>query len=692
MNKLFRKLISLFLAAALALTFSIPVSAGQDNGIQSVRSSIAARLDSVVAELDSLTPGNDYVDKEGVFIADTREEAERIASQYNGNLKSYNHRIGVVQFKESTVEALSTAAEIDSADTLVEPNYICHTMDVKSDTALSINSINSSTSAAYHTESTLSNDPYANSANTYYQYFHEKIHTPEAHKYTTGEGAKIAVLDTGCTPDHEDSAFDAEHSLCISSLSTGTDTTVGHGIHCTGIIHEKKNNSLGGFGVAPDAEIYSIKVSDEEEMSDSSIMEGYSMAMELGVNVISISIGGPGAMDSFQMLINEAYNKGILTVAAAGNDGEEGCDYPAAYDHVLSVAATDKNDSLAKYSNYGDLIKIAAPGTAITSTYIYPSGKTFAGDKAQNAYGKLDGTSMATPVVAGVAALCYAANPDFCDMCDRVAVDVITEAILNNTDGKEYTYSDHSVTGLIQADKTVEVIQNSLPKTYSLVDEAGNYGGYITGTIARGKTVKLKIGDLKGNTENYEKALQEAKWTSSSASVTVKDGEVTCDKNAKAFSEAVITAEIGGDRLRYKYYITEPLIGAGVYTVKEKRKGFKVKIKSKYKNKEKLSKGSAIDLRSPYKNFIDRGVVIALLYSKNYTGNNLVGYYADDKFKYQVKINKKYIDKGRITIEKNSRGLPVRVVFNKGGKYKIKFKTIEGSKKSFTFNVNVADK
>ncbi len=693
MKKHSKKLLSLFLAAALTVTFSMPVSA--EEGTPLFDSSVAAELESVAAELESLEPGTDYVDKEGVFIADTREDAERIAAQYNGTLKSYNHRIAVVQFKESTVDALIAAAHCDSTDStnspnspeaLIEPNYIYHTMDVDNDISVSDSNIFS----MGHLESTLTNDPYADSADPHYQYFHEKINTLKAHETTTGKGAKIAVIDSGCTPDHEDSAFDDEHALHIDSLSSGTDITDGHGIHCTGIIHEEKGNSLGGFGVAPDAEIYSVKAFETDRFPTYVLLEALSIAIEKNVNVISMSVGGPGYSSSSQQLINEAYDKGIMIVAAAGNENSSTKEYPAAYDHVLAVAATDKNENLADYSNYGDWVDIAAPGTAITSTYLYGDSDSIAGTSPQNTYGSISGTSMATPVVAGVAALCYAANPDLLDMGSCDAVEYVTEAILNTTDGREYSYSDHSVKGLVQADKAVEEIQKyATSKNYTLVDEAGNYGALLRGNIAQGKKVKLKIGDLKGNTNTKElkKALKNAKWTSSSSSVTVKNGVVKCDKKAVTDSEVTITAEIEGDTLQCKYTITKPLKAAGSYTtVSNKKGGYKLKIKSTIKFDSAVKCGTEVDLISPNSNLNSNA---CLFFDKKYT-TEPVWYSADSAFKYSVTFSKKDISKGYITLVNNKKGRPVKAILNNPGKYTIKFKTIDGSNKTFTYKLEVA--
>ncbi|MBR2186493.1 MAG: S8 family serine peptidase, partial [Lachnospiraceae bacterium] len=369
---------------------------------------ICMTLESTVSELSSLEAGVDYVDGEGVFIADTKEEAEKVAAEYGATLKKYAHRVATISFGDSSIAAFGRAA-LSPVSKAVDPNYICHLSDVEEIPDIEETEEISPSVNRMEVKGTAPNDKYASSSEEDYQYFHEKINTLTAHDITTGSGVKIAVVDTGCTPDHEDSKFDAEHALAISGISSPADTAVGHGVHCTGIIHETKNNSLGGYGVAPGAEVYSIKIADSDRFDTSVVVEGMAIAIEKGVNVISMSLGG-GHMESMKQLAEEAYERGITIVAAAGNEctSSTAAAFPAAYDTVISVAATDSSDALAEYSNYGDWVDIAAPGSDITSTYLHGSKNTISsGGTNDTAYGRLSGTSMACPAVAGVVALMY---------------------------------------------------------------------------------------------------------------------------------------------------------------------------------------------------------------------------------------------------------------------------------------------
>ncbi len=672
------------------------------------QSETSAKLDSTIAALSSMEPGVDYIDGRGFFLADTREEALETAAAYGALLKSYSHRIAVIEFPGSTIDALTYAASLDSVEKAVDPDYTARLFSEVYDESLSGAELSSSVSP---------NDYYANTTemrelklqSSKYtvpvrQYFHDKIHTLTAQQTSTGAGVKIAVIDTGCIPDHEDSSFDSEHALKIDTMDSPVDNRVGHGVHTTGVIHEKKDNLLGGYGIAPDAEIYSIKITDTREFSTSVIAEGVAVALEKNVNVISLSLGGPWT-ETMEQLFNEAYERGITAIAAAGNEGisDYTRSYPAALDTVIAVAATDMNDALASYSDYGSWVDIAAPGSFITSSYITGAINelTDTGDN-RTTYGCISGTSMACPVVAGVAALCYGANPELIQAGNRDAADAVRAALLNTTDNKEYVYGNRSITGLVQADKALEEakkFKEITNKYYSLVDMAGNSGACLSGKISKGKSIKLNIGDLSGNIKDkrIKSEAKNALWVSSNPSViTVKKGKIKCNKKAAAGSKATITVTLRGDTMTCDLTVIKPVISAGyTYTV---HSGKKTKLVIKKSNDTKmdrlvngnggiLKKGATISLTDPSKNRINT----TLVYSKKAldVDNDRFGYIADDSFNYAVTVKNRDIEKGNISIEKDSRGRAVKAVFNKAGKYTVKFKTTDGSGCSFRYVVKI---
>ena len=646
---------------------------------------VSAELDSVVAELDSMTPNEDYVDGEGVFIADTEEEAEEVASQYGGTLKSYSHRVAVVDFPGSTADALHDAAVDCTATKVVDPNYIGTFDDY---IPLSVKA---------ETSATQPNDPYALSNSTYYQYFHEKINTLAAHGTTMGKGVKIAVIDLGTNPEHEDlgAAKDDEHTQYVESLvsKNGVDT-VGHGVFCNGVIKSTKNNGEGGYGVAPEAEVYSIKIADSTTFDMNRAIEGLSIAIEDKANVISMSLGTDTHMESLRQLINEAYEQGITVVAAAGNGtngyGHDSKHYPAAYDHVIAVAASDKEDKLARYSNYGDWVQVVAPGSSITSTYLKGSTNTI-GSPANNnnAYGVMSGTSMATPMVAGVAALCYAAKPEFLTGGNYQIPDLVTRVILDSTDEKEYSYGDHSVKGMVQADKAVEMAKYYRMNTsYSAMDAAGIHGSYLTENIARGKTVKLDIGDINGNL--IKTGAKEATWSSSDpGTLTVDRGKVKCSKTATIGKKVTVTASLGSDIMTYIFTVTEPVIGAGYCWGSYNSSGrYKLKIKSSIP--VNVSTGEFIDLQDPYQLYNASTPYINLVYSKSISRleDGTWGHACDKNYNYKVTISKSKLK--YMTVSKEGNGRISGIKINSPGTYSVKFTTVDGSKKSFTYKIKAS--
>ena len=236
--------------------------------------------------------------------------------------------------------------------------------------------------------------------------------------------ATIAVLDTGIDLTHPDLNVTESVSF-VGDTSRGNDV-YGHGTHVAGTIAAKLNDQ-GVVGVAPGAKLWAVKVlGDDGSGYLSQIIAGIEYVTQNSdkVDVINMSLGGTGdastscgttSQDPYHDAICGSVAKGIVFVAAAGNNAADGSNFlPAAYPEVISVSAladTDglpggkgaastrgADDSLANFSNFGQVVDIAAPGVSILSTY--PGGQ----------YAKLSGTSMATPHVAGAAALYIARN------------------------------------------------------------------------------------------------------------------------------------------------------------------------------------------------------------------------------------------------------------------------------------------
>ncbi|KHF38445.1 S8 family peptidase [Halalkalibacter okhensis] len=212
----------------------------------------------------------------------------------------------------------------------------------------------------------------------------------------TGAGVRVAVLDTGIS-NHPDLNIRGGVSF-VPGESTYQDGN-GHGTHVAGTI-AALNNSIGVVGVAPNTELYAVKVLGANGSgSISSIAQGLQWTAQNNIHVANLSLGSPTGSQTLELAVNQATSAGVLVVAASGNNGSGTISYPARYANALAVGATDQNNNRASFSQYGTGLNIVAPGVGVQSTY------------PGNRYASLSGTSMATPHVAGVAALVKQKNP-----------------------------------------------------------------------------------------------------------------------------------------------------------------------------------------------------------------------------------------------------------------------------------------
>ena len=265
---------------------------------------------------------------------------------------------------------------------------------------------------------------------------------------TTGsEDVVVAVLDSGVDYTHEDlagnmwvrpSEMDPYHDEelgtvddlngynAIDGNSDPMDEN-GHGTHCAGIIGAEGENDLGIAGVNWKVQIMPLKFMNAGGFGTTKdAIEAINYVIDrkkagVNVRVISASWGSTQKSKALEDVIRKAYENDILFVAAAGNastNNDRSPHYPSSYDvpNVISVAALDRHDQLASFSNYGvKSVAIAAPGVEILSTWL------------GNQYEEKSGTSMATPVISGVAALILAENP-------RMSVDDLRKKLMDSTD------------------------------------------------------------------------------------------------------------------------------------------------------------------------------------------------------------------------------------------------------------------
>jgi thermitase len=226
---------------------------------------------------------------------------------------------------------------------------------------------------------------------------------------------KVAVLDSGIDCLHVDLI-----NQCVADLNFGPSDTsndvIGHGTHVAGIIGATGNNGIGVAGVMHDVAIGNLKVCYEYYdlffglvgLCDSAaIVQGLYHAADNGYHVVNMSFASPEPTNSEADAVNYAWGQGVVLVAAAGNSYSQTPVYPANFPEVIAVAATDWFDNLAGFSNFGAWVSIAAPGAQTFSTM--PNAACgLADNDPDGCYGWLSGTSMASPTVAGAAALALA--------------------------------------------------------------------------------------------------------------------------------------------------------------------------------------------------------------------------------------------------------------------------------------------
>lgn len=223
----------------------------------------------------------------------------------------------------------------------------------------------------------------------------ENIGVYGALKTASGAGISIGIIDTGCDYTHPEISrrFGMDKGYDFVEDSGKPLDRNGHGTHVAGTV-------AGSFcGIARDSRLYAIRVLDSEGSgSEADVMKGIEWALKSKVDVVNMSLGSSEYSEAFKEMCYYACSRGMIISAAAGNDGEPIYDYPASFEPVISVAAVDKRNKHAYFSNINDLVDISAPGVDIVSSY--PGG----------GYRMLSGTSMASPHIAGCIALALSAG------------------------------------------------------------------------------------------------------------------------------------------------------------------------------------------------------------------------------------------------------------------------------------------
>ena len=358
-----------------------------------VRKETLARYDAsgTVAELE---PGVDYVEDEIIFYAEDLGEAQLIAAAYGAELLSFSYHIGAARLSIGTVEdALEAAQDLTNNMPAVEADYL-----------VTVDAADADDWFDY-----ADSDPFLSDPDGDYQWQHDMVDSYEAWTVSTGSAAvKVGVIDTGADSQHADLAGKVT-VIPLEDVSGYPDEDInGHGTHVTGIICASLGNGTGGAGIAPDIAVESYCALPGGTGRTAVIVAAIYRAISdesghVPVDIINMSISNRYYSAVYDQALQDAYAAGVTVIAAMGNDGSNAVCYPAAYDHVIAVGAVDRTGKRARFSNFGSWCDIAAPGERIISTGISASSSSFEVDGEYYQY--LSGTSQATPVVSGVAAL-----------------------------------------------------------------------------------------------------------------------------------------------------------------------------------------------------------------------------------------------------------------------------------------------
>lgn len=251
----------------------------------------------------------------------------------------------------------------------------------------------------------------------------------EAWAVTTGSGIKVAVLDSGVANDNNDIT---PRVVARANFTTGVsgDDKYGHGTHMAGHVAATADNTEGVAGVCPGCTVLDGKVLNDSGVgSSSSLANGINWSVSNGAKVINMSLGVRSSR-TLESAVNNAWTKGSVLVAAAGNGGNQTKIYPGAYPNVIAVAATDNNDAKASFSTYGaGWVDIAAPGVNVYSTFPNHTFVLGTQNNRSQGYDVGNGTSVSSAIVSATAALVWSSNPGATPTSVRTKVESTADKI-----------------------------------------------------------------------------------------------------------------------------------------------------------------------------------------------------------------------------------------------------------------------
>lgn len=296
--------------------------------------------------------------------------------------------VALVATEGQPVDQVLSELRADPAVAFAEPNYVVRLADEGS-VAVAVD------------------DP--QSAN---QYSLDQMRVRNAWGIETGASNVIAVLDTGVQYSHPDLAGRLLPGRDFANDDTNAADDNGHGTWVSGIIAANANDGYGMAGITWSDKVLPVKImSSQGTGSTADLAAGIIWAADQGADVINMSVGGFPYSQSVQSAVTYAWNKGAVLIGAAGNNRREEVFYPASYDYVVSVSATQVNDEFSNWSSWGPKVDVSAPGSSVLVTNCYTC--TVDGHNTWGNHTYISGTSFAAPNVAGVAALIRARYPSY---------------------------------------------------------------------------------------------------------------------------------------------------------------------------------------------------------------------------------------------------------------------------------------
>jgi serine protease len=311
-----------------------------------------------------------------------------------------------------------------------------------------------------------------------FQWNFKQIGAQSAWKVSTGRDVVVAVIDTGVTVVDDDS-----RGIKVGKDMQGVKTVPGydfvdrtdfvydghgHGTHVAGTIAQATNNGYGVAGLAFDAKIMPLRVLNARGFGQvADIADAVRFAADNGAQVINMSLGGPLPSLVLKKAIEYAHNKGVTVVAAAGNSGKRAPSYPAAYDHVIAVAATQYDQRTTFYSQWGSFVDIAAPGG---NTRVDQNGdgrpdgimqETLRpGSLGEHDFALYMGTSMASPHVAAAAAMVISQGVTHPKRVEKILKESADDSMKSEY-SSEKEYRERYGAGFLQVDKAVKAAQTT---------------------------------------------------------------------------------------------------------------------------------------------------------------------------------------------------------------------------------------